>query len=109
MILKIQKKHTKTVSWIDIFTNKIIATHIHDNLSRELYDKTCDPDYHFLPFDGTFNYHEMMRKLDKYGYAGPLLLEVFRTRREDYKAMSGEEFISTAYDRIKRISSLSNL
>ena len=101
--------YTKTVSWIDIFTNKIIATHIHDNLSRELYDKTCDPDYHFLPFDGTFNYHEMMRKLDKYGYAGPLLLEVFRTRREDYKALSAEEFLATAYERIKRISELGNL
>lgn len=101
--------YTKTVPWIDIFTDKIIATHIHDNLSRPFGDKTTDPDLHWLPFDGTFDYHEMMRKLDKYGYAGPLLLEVFRNARADYKELTPEEFIATSYDRIKRISTLNNL
>ena len=101
--------YTKTVSWIDIFTNKIIATHIHDNLSRPFGDKSTDPDSHWLPFDGTFDYHRMMRKLDKYGYAGPLVLEVYRGAREDYKKFSAEEFIATSYDRIKRISEINNL
>lgn len=98
--------YTNPVEWLDIFTNKLIATHIHDNMSRPLYDKSTDPDYHWLPFDGTFNYHEMMRKLDKYGYAGPLVLEVFRGAREDYKALSAEKFMSNCYDRISRISKL---
>lgn len=98
--------YTNPVEWLDIFTNKLIATHIHDNMSRPLYDKSTDPDLHWLPFDGTFNYHEMMRKLDKYGYAGPLVLEVFRGAREDYKALSAEEFMLTCYDRINRISKL---
>lgn len=101
--------YTKTVSWLDIFTNRLVATHIHDNLSRPLYDKSTDPDFHWLPFDGSFNYHEMMKKLDKYEYAGPLVLEVFRGAREDYKALSAEEFLRTSYDRIKRISELNNL
>ena len=101
--------YTKTVGWIDIFTNKIIATHIHDNLSRPFGDKSTDPDSHWLPFDGTFDYHRMMRKLDKYGYAGPLVLEVYRKAREDYKNLSPEEFIATSYDRIKRISELNSL
>ena len=101
--------YTKTVPWIDIFTNKIIATHIHDNMSRPFGDKSTDPDSHWLPFDGTYNYHEMMRKLDKYGYAGPLVLEIYRKARADYKELSPEEFIATSYDRIKRISTLNNL
>lgn len=98
--------YTNPVEWLDIFTNKLIATHIHDNMSRPIYDKSTDPDSHWLPFDGTFNYHEMMKKMDKYGYEGPLVLEVFRGAREDYKALSAEKFMLTCYDRIKRISKL---
>ena len=98
--------YTKTVSRIDIFTDKIVATHIHDNLSRPFGDKTQDPDSHWLPFDGTFDYHRMMRKLDKYGYAGPLILKVYRGVREDYKRLSAEEFMLTAYDRLKRIADI---
>lgn len=100
--------YTKTVSWIDIFTNKIIATHIHDNLGRPFDDKVTDRDTHWLPFDGSFNYHEMMAKLNKYGYRGPLMLEVYRTAREDYGTLSAEEFMATAYDRIRRISALND-
>lgn len=98
--------YTKTVSWIDIFTNKIVATHIHDNLGRPFEDKTTDHDTHWLPFDGSFDYHEMMRKLDKYCYTGPLVLEVYRDASSNYTNLSAEEFLTTSYDRIKRISDL---
>ena len=50
-----------------------------------------------------------MRKLDKYGYAGPLVLEVYRKVRADYKELTPEEFIATAFERIKRISTLNDL
>ena len=98
--------YTKTVSWLDIFTDRLVATHIHDNMSRPDEDKVSDRDTHWLPLDGTYDYHTMMKKLDKYSYEGPLMLEVFRTMRADYKEMSAEEFMSTAYDRLKRISVL---
>ena len=38
--------------------------------------------------------------------ACPLVLEVFRAMREDYKALSDEAFLTIAYERIKRISTL---
>ena len=100
--------YTKTVGWIDIFTNKIVATHIHDNMGRAFEDKASDPDTHLLPFDGSINYHKILDKLDEYGYAGPLVLEVFRGSREDYMALGAKEFLSTSYDRIKRISGLND-
>ena len=84
----------------------LVATHIHDNMGRPDEDKVSDRDTHWLPLDGTYDYHTMMKKLDKYSYEGPLMLEVFRTMRADYKEMSAEEFMSTAYDRLKRISVL---
>ena len=98
--------YTKTVSWPDIFTDKMVATHIHDNPGRDFHDKVNDFDLHWLPFDGTYNYHAMMQRLNAYGYAGPLVLEVSRGVREDYKQMSDEAFLTTAFDRIKRISLL---
>ena len=67
--------YTKTVPWIDIFTNKIIATHIHDNMSRPFGDKSTDPDSHWLPFDGTYNYHEMMLSLISMDMRGRLCLK----------------------------------
>lgn len=98
--------YTKTVCWMDIFTDKLFCTHIHDNVGRPFYDKVNDFDQHLLPFDGTCNYHRMMQKLDEYGYTGALTLEIFFGAREDYKAMTGDAFLATAYDRLKRISVL---
>lgn len=101
--------YTKTVSWLDIFTDKVTATHIHDNMGRAFNDKVTNGDSHLLPFDGTYNYRDMMKKLDLYGYEGALMLEVFQSSRSDYKEMSPEAFIATCYERIKRISELKPL
>lgn len=95
--------YTKTINWLDIFTTKTCCTHIHDNMGRPFDDKANDFDQHLLPFDGTYNYEKMMRKLDEYGYAGSLMLEVWQNTPE-YQAMSHEEFLATCYERIKKIS-----
>ena len=97
--------YTKTVSMMDVFTTRVCCTHIHDNMGRPLEDKTNDFDVHLLPFDGTYDYEKMMRKLDEYGYAGSLMLEVSQNRA-DYAKMSPEEFLATCYERIKKISEL---
>ena len=97
--------YTKTVKIMDVFTNRVCCTHIHDNHGRPFYDKVNDFDEHLLPFDGSYDYGQMMRKLDEYGYAGSLMLEVSQNR-EEYAKMSHEEFLSTCYDRILRISEM---
>ena len=70
-----------------------------------LEDKVNDFDQHLLPFDGSYNYEKMMRKLDEYGYAGSLMLEVSQ-HTEEYRRMTHEEFLATAYERIKKISQM---
>lgn len=97
--------YTKTVSWLDIFVDKVICTHIHDNHSRTMEDKVSDGDEHLLPFDGTYDYAQMIRKMDQYNYTGSLMLEV-NNFLPKYKHMSAEEFAATAYERIKKISEL---
>lgn len=95
--------YTKYVSMIDIFRYDIIATHIHDNMGRGR-EEVGDPDTHLLPFDGNFDYEKMIRKLDEYEYSGSLMLEVFN--HSEYKSMDPKDFISTCYDRIKKISEM---
>ena len=95
--------YTKTIKWMDIFTTKTCCTHIHDNMGRPFDDKVNDYDAHLLPFDGTYDYEQMMRKLDEYGYTGSLMLEVTQYRPQ-YEQMSHEDFLATCYERIKKIS-----
>lgn len=97
--------YTKTVSLLDVFTTRVCCTHIHDNMGRPMEDKVSDFDAHLLPFEGTYDYQKMMRKLDEYGYSGSLMLEVSQNR-EEYASMSQEDFLSTCYERIKTISEM---
>lgn len=97
--------YTKTVDWVDIFADKLYCTHVHDNHSRSFEDKASDGDEHLLPFDGTYDYAKMIHKLDKNGYTGSLMLEVFRAMPK-YQALTAEAFLQTAYERIEKISKL---
>ncbi len=95
--------NTKTISWIDIFGDRLVTTHIHDNFGRG-EDVGENFDMHLLPFDGNYDYENMMRRLDKYSYSGTLMLEVFMSRKEEYAKMQPTEFLAEAYSRIKKIS-----
>ena len=94
--------YTQTVCFPDIFRERMVCTHIHDNYGRG--DLSIDdPDFHLLPFDGNLDFEAMMRSLDKYNYQGSLMLEVGNSRHLD---MTGEEFLATCYERIKKISEM---
>ena len=95
--------YTETVCFPDIFRSRMIFTHIHDNFGRDKANPMGDHDMHLLPFDGNVDYAKMMRKLDEHNYKGSLMLEVFSGC---YPDMKPDEFISTAFERIKRISAM---
>ena len=96
---------TKTVEWMHIFEHDVIATHIHDNFSRG--ERNADKvDIHILPFDGVCDYDRIMRQMNEYGCKAPLMLEVFNAACSAYLEWSHEEFLATAYERLKRISKM---
>ena len=95
--------YTESIPYLDIFGNRTLCTHIHDNFGRDKEDPLKDADYHYLPFEGDIDYAAMMRKLDKYGYAGSLMLEV---SQRHYGDISAEEFLAIAYERAKKLSQL---
>jgi len=98
--------YTETVPFIDLYHSRMWCTHLHDNFGRDHNNLEADGDFHFLPFDGNYDFKTMIDRMDKYGYAAPLTLEVFNTTRQAYKEMTPEAFIRTAFDRAKRISLL---
>ena len=91
--------YTKTVHFTDLFGDKILCTHIHDNFGK---DGSDDPDYHLLMFDGNIDYADMMSRLRSVGYEGTLTVEIEKNDR--YAGMSAEEYLKTAYERILKIS-----
>lgn len=95
--------YTVTVPWMDIFRDKLICTHIHDNYGCT-DGKNSDPDIHLLPFEGNTDYQRCVDKLDEYGYQGPLTLEVTNARHKD---LAPEAFLKTCYERVQRINALS--
>ena len=95
--------YTKTVSWMDIFCKKVIATHIHDNFGRGEEKTEISPDTHLLPFEGNIDYARIMRKLDEYEFEGSLVLEVNNAR---HREMSHQDFLATCFERIQRISKM---
>lgn len=97
--------YTKNVTFMDIFGERLLATHIHDNfgISKPYEENT---DIHYLPFDGTVDYSKFMAKANQYGYAGPLTLEISNGTKPEYGEMEPIEFLKTAFERLERISKL---
>ena len=72
----------------DKFKNRIFAVHLHDNDQSD--------DLHLLPFDGTLNWNETIRKLKESNYEGPVTLEIHHHR--DYVQMPVEDFYKKGYE-----------
>jgi len=93
---------TKTVSWLDIYTNRTFAIHINDNNGRGDV-KEGNTDMHWIPFKGNVDYEDMMKKLNKYGYEGSLILEISMSRSSP---VSEKEWLEDVFARLKRISEM---
>ena len=94
--------YTETVPFLDLWGTRTFFTHLHDNYGRDKDDPDKDADYHLLPYDGNFDYSEMIRRMDKYGYEGALTLEVCQYGK--YKEMEPQAFLDMLYARAVKLS-----
>lgn len=90
----------KRIPWLEIFGDKLMYTHFHDN-----YGKTGEnvEDKHLLPFEGIIDYQSIIDKLDEYDYKGSIMLESI----DENSAFKGEDFIKEAFERATKINSMS--
>lgn len=70
------------------FKNRIFAVHFHDN------DKSDD--LHLLPFDGTLDWENVVKKLKECNYNGPITMEL--CYRYEYLKMGIDEFYKKGYE-----------
>ena len=96
--------YTETMHFLDIYGSRLICTHIHDNHGRSKEDYWGDPDEHLLPFEGNIDYADMMRRIRATDYKGAITLEIFKSN--GHADMTDEEFLATAFDRVKKIVSM---
>lgn len=85
--------HFKDDFPFELFKNKIWAVHLHDN------DQTDD--LHLLPFDGTLEWKDTIKKLKDANYNGPITLEL--CYRYQYLNMPIEDFYKEGYKRGERV------
>lgn len=97
--------YTPNVCWPDIFTTQLLCTHLHDNHGPAKEGAVEREDEHLLPFDGTYDFRRMIRKLDEYGYTGSLMMELSQSKPQ-YEHMTPREFAAEAYARVKKMSML---
>ena len=103
--------YTKTVHFLDYFADRVLCTHIHDNLGFEGNPHGND-DMHVLPFDGDIDFASVMQGLNDAKYSGSLMLEAFNGSpyKEDgfslYEHLSPREFVALAYARVKTLSEM---
>lgn len=99
---------------LEFFGDKLIATHINDNLGIKDYNGKIfwHDDLHLLPFDGIRDWKELAQRLKSCGYRGILTFELCKFSKPDrhendkYARMSLEEYFAEAYSRACRFASM---
>lgn len=85
--------YTQSINSLSLFGDKILYTHIHDNLGD-------GRDLHLLPGDGINDWKAYFSQITAIGYSGTLNLELSCYHRPDYCQMSFESFAKTAHKRL---------
>ena len=99
---------------LEFFGDKLIATHINDNLGIKDYNGKIfwHDDLHLLPFDGIRDWKETADRFRKCGYKGILTFELCKSSKPDrhendkYDRMPLEEYFAEAYARACRFASM---
>jgi len=89
------------VDLLSKYRNRLMALHLHDNNGSTIPYLT-----HLLPFDGTINWFNTMKKISELHYHGATALEVMNY---GYEHLSAEEFLSKAYQVAIKLEELRNV
>ncbi len=94
----------ENIDYMGMFSDKLIALHIHDNRCG------LDTDDHLLPFDGNIDFDVVAKAIADSGYEGTLMLEVFKnaTKGDEklYESLTDEEYYERAVASAKKLSDM---
>ncbi len=98
---------------LDKWGDRLIATHINDNLGIKDYDGKIfwHDDLHLLPFDGIRDWDELAKRFSECSYKGILTFELCKTSKpnrhenDTYDRMSLQDYFTQCYIRACRFAS----
>lgn len=94
------------------YGDRLICTHLNDNMGQTGEMITWWDDSHMLPFDGTADWQNIADRLNKVGYKGDLTFEfIFRSRpnRDTHKIYAGldyRQYITLALEKAKKFAEM---
>ena len=91
--------------FMPLFSDRLICTHIHDNMG------VFNEDKHMLPFDGSQDFDRVARQIRESGYRGVLMLEVMAGTSDhyegvNYQGISPMEYLQRAAAAVKRLEKM---
>lgn len=89
--------------YMPLFSDRCVATHLHDNNCKYNVDE------HLLPWDGSIDFRHTAELLHNACYKGTLMLEIDlpRENNDKYRNLSVEQFAAKAYAAINRLRIIS--
>lgn len=94
------------------FGNRLMVTHLNDNVGMTGDELTFYDDAHLLPFDGIADWNNIAKRINNCGYKGTLYFEVIskgrpsRTENDIYKSLTPQEYVNLAYERAVKFREL---
>jgi len=94
------------------YGDKLITTHINDNLGILGEKITPQDDLHLLPYDGILNVEALVQRIKNTPFEGTLIFEVFAVNKKDkhysdkYIEMGIDAYLALAYERARKIAEL---
>ena len=108
-----QMAYSKNFDFLALYGDKLIHTHLNDNLGQRGDHATAYDDLHMVMGDGVIDWHNVMEKIRQTGYRGMLMCELNAHNKwnghhemDRYEAMSVEEFYAYAHKAAVHITSL---
>ena len=97
--------YTPETDMMSLYSDRLICTHIHDNIGVTGDGITYLDDLHLLPFDGTIDWQKQMNKIKDARFDGTLMLELSKIKKQDgrYEALSMEDYLAEAFTRAQRL------
>lgn len=95
-----------------LYGDRLVGTHINDNLGITGEEITWLDDLHLLPFDGVGDWQNIRDRLRRHGFDGPLTFELTTLNKpgkhthDAYQAWDYEQFITAALERARRFVNL---
>ena len=85
--------------YMPLFGQRLVCTHIHDNVG------VFNADNHLIPFEGKINFERFAKHLQSVGYTGSLMLEVGCDPKQ-YENVAPEEFLEHAAAAVQKLRTI---